>query len=285
VSDALIEPQLSDEAFLADVTAAGREAPDRVHLWWLGQSGFLIQHAGRHLLFDPYLSDSLTEKYANTAKPHARMTRRVVAPEKLDFVDVVTSTHNHTDHLDGETLKPLAAAVHDAGRSPLPLILPAANEAFAIERLGKDCPVTTIPMIAGGHCVVAGMQFHAVRAAHDKLTRDEQGRDVYLGFVVNIGGRVIYHSGDGVVYEGMAEQLKPFKIDVAILPINGQVGNMNGVDAARLANAIGARLVIPCHYEMFAFNTASPDQFAQECRQLNQECRVLRAGERMTIPR
>ena len=33
-----------------------------------------------------------------------RMTRRVVAPERLDFVDVVLATHGHTDHLDPETL-------------------------------------------------------------------------------------------------------------------------------------------------------------------------------------
>ena len=50
---------------------------------------------------------------------------------------------------------------------------------------------------------------------------------------------------------------------VALLPINGSAperrvaGNLNGVEAATLAHAIGARMVIPCHYEMFAFNTAS----------------------------
>ena len=68
-----------------------------------------MQWNGRHLLLDPYLSESLTKKYAATDKPHVRMTRRVVAPERLDFVDVVTSSHNHTDHLDGETLGPLRA--------------------------------------------------------------------------------------------------------------------------------------------------------------------------------
>ena len=58
----MIEPQLADDAFLADVEAA-RGDPG-LNLWWLGQSGFLIQHEGRHLLVDPYLSNSLTRKYA-----------------------------------------------------------------------------------------------------------------------------------------------------------------------------------------------------------------------------
>ena len=44
-----------DDAFLADVAAARAER-EQLHLWWLGQSGFLVQWQGNHLLFDPYLS-------------------------------------------------------------------------------------------------------------------------------------------------------------------------------------------------------------------------------------
>ena len=87
----MIEPYAKDAAFLQDVRARVDAAPDAFRLWWLGQSGFLLQWNGRHLLLDPYLSDSLTEKYSATDKPHERLTARVVAPEKLDFVDVVTS--------------------------------------------------------------------------------------------------------------------------------------------------------------------------------------------------
>jgi hypothetical protein len=35
--------------------------------------------------------------------------------------------------------------------------------------------------------------------------------------------------------------------------------------AARVAKDAGAALVIPCHYEMFEFNTASPEGFVEEC--------------------
>ena len=104
----MIEPFLKDEAFLADVNQA-RDRNNAVHIWWLGQSGFLIHSGGECLLVDPYLSDSLTKKYAATDKPHVRMTARVIAPERLNFIDVVTSSHNHTDHLDAETLLPLRA--------------------------------------------------------------------------------------------------------------------------------------------------------------------------------
>ena len=88
----LIEPALADDAFLAAVAGADDRA---LHIWWLGQSGFLLRWQGRHLLLDPYLSDSLTRKYAGTDRPHVRMTRRVVAPERLGFVDVVAVSYTH----------------------------------------------------------------------------------------------------------------------------------------------------------------------------------------------
>src|SRR5205823_2640269 len=94
-----------DDAFLADGKSA--RSDNAFFLWWLGQSGFLVRWREQFLLLDPYLSDSLTKKYAQTDKPHVRMTERVVAPEKVNFLNVITSSHNHTDHLDAETLIPL----------------------------------------------------------------------------------------------------------------------------------------------------------------------------------
>src|SRR5882762_5291192 len=117
----MIKPALQNDLFLAEVAEA-REDVEHFHLWWLGQSGFLLQWQGRHLLFDPYLSDSLTQKYANTDKPHVRLTARVVAPERLDFINVVTSSHAHTDHLDRETLGPLLRV-----NPRLELVIPEAN--------------------------------------------------------------------------------------------------------------------------------------------------------------
>jgi len=56
-------------------------------------------------------------------------------------------------------------------------------------------------------------------------------------------------------------------------------------DAAHLAKDIGAKVVIPCHYDMFEFNTADPyEQFAPECEKIGQAYRVLKLGERFTYP-
>jgi L-ascorbate metabolism protein UlaG (beta-lactamase superfamily) len=277
----VIEPALSDQEFVADV-ARTRGEQRGFRLWWLGQSGFLLQWRGRHLLLDPYLSDSLTRKYAATDKPHVRMTRRVVAPERLDFVDVVTSSHNHTDHLDGETLGPLRHA-----NRGLSLVIPEANRAFVADRLGCD-PAWPLGLDDGQELEVGGFRIAAVPAAHETVERDPSGRCLCLGYVVRFGPHALYHPGDCVPYPGQVERLRPFSVDLALLPINGRAperrvpGNFTGPEAARLAHAIGARLVVPCHYDMFEFNTASPEAFVAEAQALRQPSLVLAAGERMT---
>ena len=278
----LIKPFLQEEAFLQDVQDA--KGDERVlHIWWLGQSGFLLKWQSRFLLFDPYLSDSLTKKYAATDKPHIRMTERVVAPECLNFVDVVTSSHNHTDHLDGETLGPLMAV-----NTGLQLVISEANRAFVAGRLGCDAD-WPVGLDDGDYREVGAFHFHGIAAAHEELARDEEGRCRFLGYAARFGPWTIYHSGDTVHYSGLVERLTSFNVDLAILPINGSrperrvAGNLNGIEAATLACAINAKLAIPCHYEMFSFNTASPDTFIAAAAALEQPVRVLQAGERCTV--
>ena len=128
----MIKPVLQDDDFLRDVQGR-REDREHLHLWWLGQSGFLLQWHGHHLLLDPYLSDSLTHKYAGTDKPHVRLTGRVIAPERLNFIQAVTSSHNHTDHLDADTLRPLLRA-----NPKLELVIPEANREFVVDRLNVE---------------------------------------------------------------------------------------------------------------------------------------------------
>lgn len=272
----MIEPALKDDAFLADVAAVRvARAPGQLSVWWLGQSGFLLGHEGEFLLFDPYLSDSLTRKYAATDKPHVRMTARVVDPARLDFVRVVTTSHNHTDHLDAETLRPLLTAAPAAT-----LVGAAANRGFIAERLGAAVQGRLVTLVDGGRATVGPFSLTAVPAAHEEL------RPEFAGFVVEVGPFRIYHSGDTVLYPGIVDRLRPFAVDLALLPINGRAperrvaGNLDGPEAAQLAHDIGARWVVPCHYEMFAFNTASPDAFVAACSRVGQRHAVLRAGAR-----
>ena len=279
----MIKPVLQDDAFLGDVFGA-KTKPDQLHLWWLGQSGFLIQWMGHHLLLDPYLSDSLTKKYAGTNKPHVRMTERVIAPERLDFIDMVTSSHNHTDHLDAETLVPLMKA-----NPTLTVIIPRANVNFAAERL-QIPPERLTPIRADGDALkIDPFTFYAIPSAHETLEQDANGDHRFIGLIIQMGKWTIYHSGDCVPYNGLVEHLKDRKIDLALLPINGRdparnvAGNFSADEAAQLAKEINAGLVIPCHYEMFEFNTVPPEGFVESAEELRQRYQLLNCGERLDL--
>lgn len=272
---------MSDDRLLEDIYG-GANDPGQLRLWWLGQSGFLLQFDRQLLLLDPYLSDSLTVKYAATDKPHVRMTRRVVDPIRLSGITAVTSSHNHTDHLDAETLQPMLQT-----NPNLRIIVPAANIDFAAQRL-KIGPTRLEPIDAGEKLDVGLYRLHAIPAAHEKVERDEAGRHVYLGYVVQCGPWTIYHSGDTIRYDEQLHWLNRWSIDLALLPINGRgperrvAGNLWGREAAQLAHEARIRCVIPCHYEMFEFNTATTAEFVATCEVIGQHYCCLRAGQRWT---
>lgn len=279
----MLKPALrKDEQFWEDVSKQSSNA-DEFQLWWLGQSGFLLQWQGLKVLFDPYLSDSLTKKYANTPKPHVRISERVIDPTLLKGINVVTSSHNHTDHLDAETLQPILEQ-----NPQVHFIIPEANRNFVVDRLG--CALDFPLGLNDGQSLKLGpFTLHGVPAAHNELERDELGRCCFMGFVLEFGPWKIYHSGDTLWYEGMVEVLKPFQVDIALLPINGNdpargvAGNLNAQEAVDLGLAIQAKRVIPHHYDMFEFNTADPAGFAQLSAQQGLPYVVLEQGDRIVV--
>ena len=248
-------------------------------LWWLGQSGYLLQWKGKRILIDPYLSDSLTIKYAATEKTHIRMSELVVAPELLKNISVVSSSHNHTDHLDGETLIPILT-----NNPNIKFIIPEANREFVSNRVQCD-PNFPIGMNDGSRVNVDDFTFIGIPAKHNDLVRDENGNCMFMGYIIQFGAYSIYHSGDTLWFDDMETLLKPYHIDVAILPINGNdpnrkvAGNLDCKESAELGKAIDARYVIPCHYDMFTFNTANVQDFVKEAERTGQNYKVLRGGE------
>ena len=273
----LIPACIKDEELLKEIDQYINDN-HHFHLWWLGQSGYLLLWKGKRVLIDPYLSDSLTEKYAATNKPHVRMSERVIDPSLLKDILIVTSSHNHTDHLDGGTLIPVIK-----NNPGIRFIIPEANRKFVADRIKQpgDFP---IGLNAGATITFDEFTFHGIPARHNEIEKDEKGLCKFMGYVIRFGGWTIYHSGDTLLYDGMAETLKPFAVDVAILPINGNdpargvAGNLNAKEAAALGKEVAARVVIPCHYDMFTFNTADPASFIHEAEMILQPHHVLPIG-------
>jgi len=251
---------------------------DIFYLWWLGQSGYLLQYKNQRILIDPYLSDSLTKKYANTDKPHIRISELVISPEQLPEINFITSSHNHTDHLDAETIIPILKKNNDCR-----LIVPEANRNFVCDRLkiGTEVP---IGIDAGERMQIGNISITAVPAAHNTIEKDENGKCKFLGYIFKLGEWCIYHSGDTLMYNGMTELIKSHKPNILILPINGNdpsrkvAGNLDCNEAIALAKNIGNTIVIPCHYDLFEFNTADINYFIETAISESQDYCVLDLG-------
>jgi L-ascorbate metabolism protein UlaG (beta-lactamase superfamily) len=270
---------------LIDELERSAPAPGSLHVWWLGQSGFLIKSRRGLLAIDLYLSDHLTKKYAATNRPHERMTRAPLCGSDLTGVDIVLASHKHSDHLDPETLPDLLRS------SNAILVIP---EAIRDHALALGLPERRlVGLDAGDRIEKAGFSIRAVPAAHESLDTDSHGRHLYLGFVIEAEGLRLYHSGDSLAYAGLPEQLGEEPFDVLFLPINGRQsergvpGNMTAAEAVDLAGKIAPRFVVAHHYDMFRFNTVPVAEFAEEARRLKSGVvpRILSCGECWEVTR
>jgi L-ascorbate metabolism protein UlaG (beta-lactamase superfamily) len=226
---------------------------------WLGQAGFVVRGAQARLAIDPYLSNSLAAKYQGTRFPHVRLMPPPLTPDDLHDLDGCLCTHAHTDHMDPDTLGPLASA------SPAcRFVVPRAERAAALAR-GVP-PDRLVGLDAGEACALAGARVEAIASAHERVELDAVGQARFLGYVVDIGGLRLYHSGDCVPYPGLVERLAALQIDAALLPVNGRddlrtqngiAGNFSLEEAVGLCRAAGIAVLIVHHFGMFAFNTVA----------------------------
>jgi len=240
-----------------------------LRFWWLGQAGFALKHRDILLLIDPYLSDTLAEKYRNSEFKHLRMIPIPVAPEELEGCSWYLCTHGHTDHMDPGTIRGIYQAT-----SPN-FLIPRAEMDRGRER---GIPSDKMHGINAGETLRLGddITVEAIASAHERLDVDAEGNHRYLGYVISVGGLRLYHSGDCVPYPGLSEKLAEKHIDVAFLPINGRdeirlskgvPGNFTVTEAIALCKAAAIGHLVGHHWGMFDFNTIEKDNAEALLRQ------------------
>lgn len=258
-----------------EAASLGRTAID---CWWLGQAGFALRQGEVRWLIDPYLSDSLAKKYAGKHYPHERMMPPPVDASGFRLLDFYFCTHAHTDHMDPETLRPIA--YHNPGCA---FVVPAAWIDLAIERGIPDDRL--LPIDAGRTLKLhETLSVTAIPAAHEQLEHDEAGRCKFLGYIFHTPMATIYHSGDTVPFPELEGWLKDQHIDLALLPVNGRdqtrrahgvPGNMDFDEACALCRAVGIPTLMVHHFGMFDFNTADPAHLREQARQQRDALQII----------
>lgn len=246
---------------------------DEVTLYWLGQAGFIIESKNFRLFIDPYLSNSLELKYKGTAFPHTRMMGSPITPSEIDRLDYVLCTHRHTDHMDPETLTPLAMQFPS-----LSFVVPA----YSINEALSRCHVTKERLLAvnAGDAIhlLENVTVYPIPSAHETLDTNEQGEHQWLGYILQIGKIKIYHSGDCIPYEGLTDLIREHKVDIALLPVNGRdrtrssqgvPGNFTLDEAITMAQEAGIKVMFAHHYGLFDFNTVSAQSIDEQAANLN----------------
>jgi L-ascorbate metabolism protein UlaG (beta-lactamase superfamily) len=168
-----------------------------------------------------------------------------VLPEERKQADLILVTHEHYDHCAAENIKKLikpggvVVATVDCIRKLVELNLKLVEPNQKIKEKGVE--IETIPA------------YNIDKVYHTRISN-------WVGYIITINGIRIYHAGDT---DFIPEMNNLRNIDIALLPIGGTY-TMNEEEAAKAANVIRPKIVVPMHYGTYGGVSlpASPQKFA-----------------------
>jgi len=120
-----------------------------------------------------------------------------------------------------------------------------------------------------------GLRLTAVDCDHGALAPEA------LGFLLDFSFAKVYYAGDTAYSPDRLQAAVEARPDVAILPINGAYGNLNGVTAARYAALLKAKICVPCHFWTFPLHHGDPQEIIEHLPKAAEGCalRLLCQGE------
>jgi L-ascorbate metabolism protein UlaG (beta-lactamase superfamily) len=200
---------------------------------FLGHACFELSDGDSRVLIDPFL----------TGNPKA-----AIAAEDVDPTAILL-THGHADHY-GDTVE-----IAKRTRAPVVAIVEIANE------LAEEGVETFDPNM-GGTVKFDWGWVKLVPAWHTSTT-PKGTVSAPAGLVVSIGGTVVYHLGDTSLFSDLQLVGKRNPIDIALMCIGGHY-TMDRTDAVDAAELVGAKTVIPCHYNTFPVLETDPGAFKSD---------------------
>lgn len=227
-----------------------------------GHSCFEFSDGEATLLTDPFLKPN---------NPVAVATAEEVDPTHIAI------THGHADHV--------ADAVPVARRTGAHCVaiveLAEWLRARGVENLSDPNLGGTVSFDWGSIKLVPAWHTNTLPGSKEALFSAEHGASIgtAAGLVIEIGGVTIYQAGDTCLFSDMKLIAERDPIDVALLPIGGHY-TMDRHDAVLAAEFVGAKTVIPIHFDTFPAIKTDADAFKADVEsQTSSQVVVLAPGE------
>jgi L-ascorbate metabolism protein UlaG (beta-lactamase superfamily) len=200
---------------------------------YLGHACFALSDGDTTVLIDPFL----------TGNPKAAISAQDVA------ATTILLTHGHADHI-GDTV-----AIAKRTGATVVAIVELAGE------LGEEGVDVFGPNLGGTAKFDWGWA-KLVPAWHTSTT-PKGTVNTPAGLLINFEDTMIYHLGDTCVFSDLQLVGKRHPIDIALMCIGGHY-TMDPVDAVDAAQLVGAKTVIPCHYNTFPLIEADAASFKSD---------------------
>lgn len=217
---------------------------------FLGHSSFLIETAGKRLLFDPFITPNPLAKDINID---------VLKP------DYILLSHGHADHVaDAEEIAKKTGAT----------IVANFEVANWFENKGVE---KTHPMNHGGSWDFDFGRVKYVNAVHSSCMPDGSYGGNPGGFVIESGGKTFYYAGDTALTLDMKLIGEEFNIDFAFMPI-GSNFTMDYKDAIKAAKFVDTKKVIGMHFDTFPYIKISHEAALEEASKNGIDLQILEIG-------